>query len=163
MAEPTGGSAATVADYPASWEADVVLHDGTTTRVRPLRSSDADALQAFHMGQSERSTYFRFFHPLLRLPPRDLLDALLGIERANGRRRDGGRWGPRTLDLDLLVYDDLQCEEAGLCLPHPRIGERAFVLVPLAELAPELHIPGSGIVGELLARLDAGACEAVDG
>lgn len=98
-----------------------------------------------------------------RLPPRDLLDALLGIERANGRRRDGGRWGPRTLDLDLLVYDDLQCEEAGLCLPHPRIGERAFVLVPLAELAPELHIPGSGIVGELLARLDAGACEAVDG
>ena len=72
MVEPTGGSAADVADYPAAWEADVVLHDGTTTRVRPLRPSDADALQAFHMGQSERSTYFRFFHPLLRLPPRDL-------------------------------------------------------------------------------------------
>ncbi|HEY0118779.1 MAG TPA: GNAT family N-acetyltransferase, partial [Cellulomonas sp.] len=72
MVEPTGGSAAAVAEYPAAWEADVVLHDGTTTRVRPIRPGDANALQAFHMAQSERSTYFRFFHSLDRLPPRDL-------------------------------------------------------------------------------------------
>ncbi|KQY47826.1 GNAT family N-acetyltransferase [Cellulomonas sp. Root137] len=58
--------------YPATWEADVVLHDGSTTHVRPLRSQDADALQAFHVGQSERSTYMRFFAPLERLPERDL-------------------------------------------------------------------------------------------
>ncbi len=79
MVEPTGGSAAAVADYPAAWEADVVLHDGTTTRVRPMRPDDADALQAFHVAQSERSTYFRFFHPLLRLPPRDL-ERLVGVD-----------------------------------------------------------------------------------
>lgn len=59
-------------DYPAAWEADVVLHDGSTTHVRPLRPQDADALQAFHIGQSERSTYMRFFAPLERLPERDL-------------------------------------------------------------------------------------------
>src|SRR3954452_20428465 len=58
--------------YPASWEADVVLQDGTTTHVRPIRPDDADALQAFHVGQSERSTYLRFFAPLERLPERDL-------------------------------------------------------------------------------------------
>lgn len=58
--------------YPAAWEADVVLHDGSTTHVRPLRPDDADALQAFHVGQSERSTYLRFFAPLERLPERDL-------------------------------------------------------------------------------------------
>ncbi|WP_421741247.1 GNAT family N-acetyltransferase [Cellulomonas sp.] len=58
--------------YPSAWEADVVLHDGSTTHVRPLRSQDADALQAFHVGQSERSTYMRFFAPLERLPERDL-------------------------------------------------------------------------------------------
>lgn len=79
MAEPTGGSAATVADYPAAWEADVVLHDGSTTRIRPIRPSDAEALQSFHLAQSERSTYFRFFHPLDRLPPRDL-ERLVGVD-----------------------------------------------------------------------------------
>ena len=73
------GSAADLADYPSAWEADVVLHDGTTTRVRPIRRSDAEALQAFHMAQSERSTYFRFFHTLTRLPARDL-ERLVGVD-----------------------------------------------------------------------------------
>lgn len=72
MVEPTGAGAAAAPGYPAAWEADVVLHDGTTTRVRPIRASDADALQAFHVAQSERSTYLRFFHQVDRLPPRDL-------------------------------------------------------------------------------------------
>jgi acyl-CoA synthetase (NDP forming)/RimJ/RimL family protein N-acetyltransferase len=70
MVEATGAGAD--AGYPMAWEADVVLHDGTTTRVRPIRASDAEALQAFHVAQSERSTYLRFFHQLDRLPPRDL-------------------------------------------------------------------------------------------
>lgn len=97
-----------------------------------------------------------------RLAPRGLLDALLAIERANGRRRGAERWGPRTLDLDLLAYADLRRDEPGLSLPHPRIGERAFVLVPLAELAADLHLPGAGTVRELLARVDATACEPID-
>ncbi|HEY0232680.1 MAG TPA: 2-amino-4-hydroxy-6-hydroxymethyldihydropteridine diphosphokinase [Dokdonella sp.] len=96
------------------------------------------------------------------LPPRDLLDALLGIERAQGRHRDGARWGPRTLDLDLLIYGDLQIESPGLVLPHPRIAERAFVLVPLADLDAGLVIAGAGTVRELLARVDASECVPID-
>lgn len=96
------------------------------------------------------------------LAPRELLDALLAIERAHGRQRGGERWGPRTLDLDLLAYGDLRCEEPGLTLPHPRIGERAFVLAPFAELRAEMRIPGSGTVRELLERVDAGACVPID-
>jgi 2-amino-4-hydroxy-6-hydroxymethyldihydropteridine diphosphokinase len=92
------------------------------------------------------------------LPPRALLDALLAIERAHGRRRDGTRWGPRTLDLDLLLHGAGVVREEGLTLPHPFLGERAFVLVPLAELEPALAIPGVGSVAALLARLDAGIC-----
>jgi GNAT superfamily N-acetyltransferase len=75
MAEVTGDvrtGGALPAGYPASWEADVVLRDGTTTHVRPIRPGDADALQAFHVAQSEASTYLRYFAPLERLPDRDL-------------------------------------------------------------------------------------------
>jgi 2-amino-4-hydroxy-6-hydroxymethyldihydropteridine diphosphokinase len=93
-----------------------------------------------------------------RLPPRDLLDALLDLERKQGRHRDGARWGPRTLDLDLLLYGDRQLELPGLVLPHPRIAERAFVLVPLADLDADLPIPGAGVVRDLLARVDASEC-----
>ena len=84
------------------------------------------------------------------LGPRELLDVLLGIERELGRLRTGERWGPRTIDLDLLVYDDLQCDEPGLALPHPRLHERRFALEPLAELAPDLLVPGRGTVSALL-------------
>lgn len=90
------------------------------------------------------------------LSPEALLDALASIEAAAGRSR-ARRWGPRTLDLDLLVFDDLRSDDPGLTLPHPRLHERAFVLVPLAELAPALEIPGRGPVRELLAGIaDAG-------
>jgi 2-amino-4-hydroxy-6-hydroxymethyldihydropteridine diphosphokinase len=88
------------------------------------------------------------------LPPRDLLAALLRIERLLGRVRGGARWGPRTVDLDLLTYGDEQTDEPGLHVPHPRLHERRFVLEPLGELDPELDIPGRGPVSELLARLD---------
>jgi 2-amino-4-hydroxy-6-hydroxymethyldihydropteridine diphosphokinase len=77
------------------------------------------------------------------LTPADLLSALLGIERYLGRRRSFPN-APRTLDLDLLVVDDVILDTPELTLPHPRLHERAFVLVPLAEIAPELVLPGTG-------------------
>jgi 2-amino-4-hydroxy-6-hydroxymethyldihydropteridine diphosphokinase len=87
------------------------------------------------------------------LTPRALLDTLLEVERALGRVRDE-RWGPRKLDLDLLVYGDVIVDEPGLRVPHPRLHERVFALEPLAELDPELEIPGVGKVSDALAALD---------
>jgi 2-amino-4-hydroxy-6-hydroxymethyldihydropteridine diphosphokinase len=87
------------------------------------------------------------------LSPHELLDALLRVERELGRTRDGERWGPRTLDLDLLVFADEVVDEDGLRVPHPRLHERRFALEPLAELEPELEIPGRGRVSKLLAEL----------
>ena len=92
------------------------------------------------------------------LGPRDLLAVLLGVEQDLGRDRSAEvRFGPRTLDLDLLVHGDLVLDEPGLTLPHPRLHERRFALEPLADLDPELVVPGRGTVGELLASLDAGS------
>jgi 2-amino-4-hydroxy-6-hydroxymethyldihydropteridine diphosphokinase len=85
--------------------------------------------------------------------PRELLDLLLEIERSLGRVREE-RWGPRTVDLDLLVYGDEVVDEPGLRVPHPRLHERRFALEPLADLDPELHLPGRGAVSALLAALD---------
>ncbi len=87
------------------------------------------------------------------LPPRELLERLLEVERTLGRVRDV-RWGPRLVDLDLLVYGDQQIDEPGLRVPHPRLHERRFALEPLAELDPELTIPGIGRVVDALAALD---------
>ena len=88
------------------------------------------------------------------LPPRDLLDLLLELERRFGRRReDVPPQGPRTLDLDLLLYGEARIDEPGLRVPHPRLQERGFVLGPLAEVAPGLDVPGQGRVEALLARL----------
>jgi 2-amino-4-hydroxy-6-hydroxymethyldihydropteridine diphosphokinase len=87
------------------------------------------------------------------LSPRELLDVLLAVERRLGRERRE-RWGPRTIDLDLLLYGDRSLDEPGLSLPHPRLHERRFALEPLAELDPELEIPGRGRVKMLLAELD---------
>lgn len=88
------------------------------------------------------------------LEPRALLDALLAVERSLGRVREGARYGPRTIDLDLLVYGDTVVSEPGLVLPHPRLHERRFALEPLAELDPDLVVPGHGPVSVLLAALD---------
>ena len=91
------------------------------------------------------------------LSPRDLLDRLLEIERGLGRTREGPRYGPRTIDLDLLLYGDEAIDEPGLQVPHPRLSERSFVLQPLAALVPERKIPGNGTVQEALARLQSDA------
>jgi 2-amino-4-hydroxy-6-hydroxymethyldihydropteridine diphosphokinase len=91
------------------------------------------------------------------LAPRALLDALLAIEARAGRVR-GLRYGPRVLDLDLLLYGDRSLREAGLTIPHPRLHQRAFVLLPLADLAPDLEVPGLGRVADLLARVDTAGC-----
>ena len=86
------------------------------------------------------------------LMPRQLLDRLLDIERRHGRERSF-RNSPRTLDLDILLYDDLTLDEPGLHVPHPRMHERAFVLLPLAEIEPGLVLPGRGRLADLLAGL----------
>ena len=89
------------------------------------------------------------------LPPRELLERLLAIEGLLGRvRGEGPRFGPRTIDLDLLLYGEQTIDEPGLTVPHPRLRERRFVLEPLAELAPALDIPGLGPVQALLAELE---------
>ena len=94
-----------------------------------------------------------------RLTPEDLLGELLVIERRAGRRRDAEtasmRWGPRVLDLDLLLYGNRRINAAGLRVPHPYLHERAFALVPLAEIAAQAEFPGHGTVGEALRHVDA--------
>lgn len=89
------------------------------------------------------------------LRPEALLAALLDVERELGRVREGPRFGPRTVDLDLLLFEGVTRDEPGLTLPHPRLHERAFALVPLAELDPSLVVPGHGPVQELLDRLES--------
>lgn len=88
------------------------------------------------------------------LPARELLERLLAVELRFGRRReDVAPQGPRTLDLDLLLYGDAEIDEPGLRVPHPRMHERRFVLEPLADLDPALEVPGKGQVQDILARL----------
>jgi 2-amino-4-hydroxy-6-hydroxymethyldihydropteridine diphosphokinase len=89
------------------------------------------------------------------LTPRQLLVHLLDVERRLGRERIGPRWGPRTIDLDLLLFGDESIDEPDLVVPHPRLTEREFALRPLAELVPALKIPGNGTVQEALAGLQS--------
>jgi 2-amino-4-hydroxy-6-hydroxymethyldihydropteridine diphosphokinase len=88
------------------------------------------------------------------LEPRALLDLLLSIEQELGRTREGPRFGPRTIDLDLLLYGDEVVDEPELAVPHPRLHERRFVLEPLAELDPGLTVPEKGSVQALLAGVE---------
>lgn len=120
-------------------------------RSRPYRSMP--------WGRTDQPTFVNAVARLdTGLEPRELLGQLLAIERRAGREREGARWGPRVLDLDILLYGDCRIAEPGLRVPHPHLHERAFVLVPLAEIAPDLDIPGHGRVADLLARIDASAC-----
>lgn len=95
------------------------------------------------------------------LPPAELLKALLDIETRHGRTRERVN-GPRTLDLDIVVYGNREVNEPGLHIPHPRMRDRAFVIVPLAEIAPDLDVPGLGPVSELLAGVDRASLQRVN-
>ena len=95
-----------------------------------------------------------------RLAARELLEGLLAIERENGRVRDIPD-GPRTLDLDLVLYGGAVIDEPGLCVPHPRAHERAFVLAPLVDVWPDATIPGHGTARECLAQVGGQAIERI--
>ncbi len=98
---------------------------------------------------------------LTQLSAREVLTQIRGIETRAGRIRSE-RWGPRTLDLDLLVFGDERIETADLVVPHPGIAERGFVLAPLVDIAPSLQVPGVGRADELLRRLpDDGIAEVI--
>ncbi|MEJ2687594.1 MAG: 2-amino-4-hydroxy-6-hydroxymethyldihydropteridine diphosphokinase [Gammaproteobacteria bacterium] len=102
------------------------------------------------MGPPDQPDYINAVAALdTTLAPLNLLEHLQAIEAAHGRVR-GRHWGPRTLDLDLLLYGDLELREDRLTVPHPGMHERAFVLYPLAEIAPQLRIPGRGALQDLL-------------
>ena len=128
-----------------------------------LRAADAiDAVRLSPVIETEPWGYTdqpRFLNAVAELEtelsPRELLELLLDVERRLGRTREGRRYGPRTIDLDLLLYGDEVIDEPGLQVPHPRLEERRFVLEPLAELVPELKIPGNGTIHEALARIQS--------
>jgi 2-amino-4-hydroxy-6-hydroxymethyldihydropteridine diphosphokinase len=123
------------------------LPDSRLTRASSLYLSRA-------VGHPDQPDYINAVARLrTALDPCALLDALLEIEHRHGRERTF-RNAPRTLDLDILLYDDLVLDHPGLHLPHPRMHERAFVLAPLAEIAPDCVIPRHGPVRGLLAGLD---------
>ncbi|WP_448629291.1 GNAT family N-acetyltransferase [Cellulomonas soli] len=128
--------------YPDSWEADVVLHDGSTTHVRPIRPSDADALQAFHVGQSERSTYMRFFAPLERLSERDL-QRLVGVDHQDRAALLAVAGGPTGEDQIIAVarYDRIGTDEAEVAFnvadAHQGRGLGSMLLEHLAAAARE--------------------------
>lgn len=114
------------------------------------------------MGPGDQPDYLNAVAMLdTTLEPLALLDALQAIEQQQGRVRSGERWGPRTLDLDLLLYGAEEIDHPRLRVPHPGIRERNFVLVPLAELAPELRFPDGDSLREALDRALPGSLEPV--
>jgi 2-amino-4-hydroxy-6-hydroxymethyldihydropteridine diphosphokinase len=133
-----------------------MLCDGARLRLKALSSDYATP----PWGVADQPTFVnRCVAVDTDLAPRDLLARVQAVEHALGRRRAGERrWGPRPIDIDILSYDDLTLDDGELTLPHPRLFERAFVLVPLAEIAPERVIAGRR-VRDALATLDATGIE----
>ena len=118
-------------------------------RLKPLRVSSL--LETEPWGRTDQPRFINTVAEIATdLHARALLDRILGIERGLGRVR-GERWGPRTIDLDLLLFNDLEIREEGLEVPHPRLAQRRFVLQGLADLCPARRVPGDGrTVRELL-------------
>lgn len=114
------------------------------------------------LGRADQPFYVNAVAALItRLGAVDLLDLLIGIETGMGRVRDGERWGPRVIDLDLLVFAGQQLDQPGLRVPHPGISSRNFVLYPLRDLAPDLWVPGQGRVAKLAAACDRNGIERI--
>ncbi len=108
------------------------------------------------MGPSDQPNYINAVAKIATgLSPEGLLTELQGIEASHQRQRKGQRWGPRTLDLDIILFGDQQMETKSLQIPHYGVAEREFVLIPLQELQADLIIPGKGAVEELIAQLPA--------
>jgi len=132
--------------------------------LREIPNSRLTAVSPFYrsrpMGPAEQPDYVNAVAMLdTRLEPLALLDALQAIEQQQGRVRTGERWGPRTLDLDLLLYGTEVIEMPRLSVPHPGLKERNFVLQPLADLAPELILPDGSSIAALLAQCSAKGLE----
>ncbi len=96
-----------------------------------------------------------------RLAVHGLLDALQAVEANQGRVRGAAQWAPRTLDLDLLLYGDREIADERLTVPHPRLAQRAFVLKPLLDIAPNLNVPGLGPVTMLLSKLSEASLQRI--
>lgn len=128
--------------------------DAITARVGPI-TAESSIYDTAPWGPVPQDNYLnQVVRTSTTLAPRELLEILHEIERDAGRdRKNEVRYGPRVLDLDILLYGDSAVNEDGLTIPHPRIAERAFVLVPLAEIAPELSVSGEP-VETLLHRID---------
>jgi 2-amino-4-hydroxy-6-hydroxymethyldihydropteridine diphosphokinase len=115
------------------------------------------------MGPQDQPAYVNAVAGLLcSLDPLVLLNHLLAIEETMGRLRDGERWGPRIIDLDLLMYGAKTLQDDRLTLPHPGVHERSFVLYPLADIAPTISIPGRGRVELLRAAMSADGIERLE-
>jgi len=103
------------------------------------------------MGPSDQPGYVNAVCEILTsMTAGQLLDALQAIEQKSGRQRNGVRWGPRTLDLDILLYANNKVASARLTIPHPGLLERSFVLIPLLEIAPDIEVPGVGAAADFL-------------
>jgi len=154
MAEALLGLGGNVGDVRATLDKAVALFaDGTEVTLRARSSDYATA----PWGVTDQPPFINLAIAVeTMLSPRALLERALAVERALGRdRARETRWGPRTIDIDLIAYDDLVQDEPDLILPHPRLFERAFVLVPLAEIAPDRVIAGRR-VKEAAGEIDQG-------
>ena len=155
MAEALLGLGGNVGDVRATLDEAVALFaDGTQVKLL-ARSSD---YRTPPWGVTDQPPFINCAIAVeTTLPPRALLDRAFDIERALGRDRTREqRWGPRTIDIDLLAYDDVALDEPGLILPHPRLFERAFALLPLNEIVPGRVIAGRNIKDALKALDDRG-------
>lgn len=129
---------------------------GALTALAALPQSQLVGRSSFYasdpLGPADQPRYVNAVAALdSELTPLQLLDALQAIELNQGRARKAERWGPRTLDLDILLFGDLILDEPRLCVPHYHMHARAFVLYPLAELAPDLRLPDGRALIDLLA------------
>jgi 2-amino-4-hydroxy-6-hydroxymethyldihydropteridine diphosphokinase len=159
MAEAFLALGGNLGDVRATFARAIAMLCSDTTAILRERSSD---YRTPPWGVTDQPAFFNAVIAVATtLPPHALLARALDCERTLGRERAGGRrWGPRPIDIDILAYDDLGLRDPDLTLPHPHLFERAFVLVPLAEIAPDRLIGGIR-VRDALARVDASGIEKV--